>query len=108
MYFLGWGNVTRDPDYGKFELISTSTMGAAGNRSFYSNPEVDKLLEEGRTELDPEKRKAIYKEIQEIIRRDIPMYMIVYPLQNVVTQKNIKNFKLDPANSHKIYGVSKE
>ena len=108
MYLLGWGTVTRDPDYGMYELISTATMGAAGNRSFYSNPTVDKLLEEGRTELDPEKRKAIYKEIQEIIRKDIPMYMIIYPLQNVVTQKNIKNFKLDPANSHKIYGVTKE
>jgi len=108
MYLLGWGTVTRDPDYGMYELISTSTMGAAGNRSFYSNPTVDKLLEEGKTELDPEKRKAIYKEIQEIIRKDIPMYMIIYPLQNVVTQKNIKNFKLDPANAHRIYGVTKE
>ena len=108
MYLLGWGTVTRDPDYGMYELISTATMGAAGNRSFYSNPTVDKLLEEGRTELDPEKRKAIYKEIQEIIRKDIPMYMIIYPLQNVVTQKNIKNFKLDSAQSHKIYGVIKE
>ena len=108
MFLLGWGTVTRDPDYGIYELVSTSTMGSAGNRSFYSNPTVDKLLEEGRTELDPEKRKAIYKEIQEIIRKDIPMYMIIYPLQNVVTQKNIKNFKLDPANSHKIYGVTKE
>jgi len=103
-----WGAFLGDPDYGMYELISTATMGAAGNRSFYSNPTVDKLLEEGRTELDPEKRKAIYKEIQEIIRKDIPMYMIIYPLQNVVTQKNIKNFKLDPANSHKIYGVTKE
>lgn len=108
MYLLGWGNVTRDPDYGMFELISTSTMGAAGNRSFYSNPEVDKLLEAGKTELDPEKRKEIYKQIQEIVRKDLPMYMIVYPLQNVVTQKNIKNFKLDPAQGHKIYGVTKE
>ena len=108
MFLLGWGTVTRDPDYGMYELISSSTMGAAGNRSFYSNPTVDKLLEEGKTELDPEKRKAIYKEIQEIIRKDIPMYMIIYPLQNVVTQKNIKNFKLDPANAHRIYGVTKE
>ena len=108
MFLLGWGTVTRDPDYGIYELVSTSTMGSAGNRSFYSNPTVDKLLEEGRTELDPEKRKAIYKEIQEIIRKDIPMYMIIYPLQNVVTQKNIKNFKLDPANAHRIYGVTKE
>ena len=108
MFLLGWGTVTRDPDYGIYELVSTTTMGSAGNRSFYSNPTVDKLLEEGRTELDPEKRKAIYKEIQEIIRKDIPMYMIIYPLQNVVTQKNIKNFKLDPANAHRIYGVTKE
>ena len=106
MYLLGWGTVTRDPDYGMFELISTSTMGAAGNRSFYSNPEVDKLLEAGKTELDPEKRKEIYKQIQEIIRKDLPMYMIVYPLNNVVTKKDIKNFKLDPANAHRLYGVS--
>ena len=90
MYLLGWGTVTRDPDYGMFELVSSSTMGAAGNRSFYSNPEVDRLLEAGKTELDPEKRKDIYKQIQEIIRRDIPMYMIVYPLQNVVTKKMLK------------------
>ena len=62
-------------------------MGSAGNRSFYSNPTVDKLLEEGRTELDPEKRKAIYKEIQEIIRKDIPMYMIIYPLQKCCNSK---------------------
>ena len=108
MYLLGWGTVTRDPDYGMYELISTSTMGAAGNRSFYSNPTVDKLLEEGKTELDPEKRKAIYKEIQEIIRKDIPMYMILYPTQAVATQKNIKGFKLGTMNSYEIYEVSIE
>ncbi len=68
--------------------------------------EVDKLLEAGKTELDPEKRKEIYKQIQEIVRKDLPMYMIVYPLNNVVTKKDIKNFKLDPANSHRLYGVS--
>ena len=91
-----------------FELISSSTMGAAGNRSFYSNPEVDKLLEAGKTELDPEKRKDIYKQIQEIVRRDIPMYMIVYPLQNVITKKDVKNFKLDAAQTYRLYGVSIE
>ena len=107
MYLLGWGTVTRDPDYGMFELTSSTTMGAAGNRSFYSNAEVDKLLEAGKTELDPEKRKDIYKKIQEIIRKDLPMYIVVYPLQNVVTKKEVKNFKLDAAQAHRIYGVTK-
>ena len=106
MFILGWVNTARDPDM--YELVSTSTMGAAGNRSFYSDPEMDKMLAAGKIELDPEKRKEIYKEIQIKIRKDIPMYMIAYPLQNVVTQKNIKNFKLDPAQEHTIFGVVKE
>ena len=106
MYILGWVNTARDPDM--YELVSSSTMGAAGNRAFYSDPEMDKMLAAGKVELDPEKRKEIYKEIQIKIRKDIPMYMIAYPLQNVVTQKNIKNFKLDPAQEHIIFGVVKE
>ena len=108
MFLLGWGTVTRDPDYGMYELLSTKTMGAAGNRAFYSNPEVDKLLAAGKTEMDPEKRKEIYAEIQKIVRKDLPMYMLVYPSQNVVTKKEVKNFKLDPVQAHRLYGVSIE
>jgi len=36
------------------------------------------------------------------------MYMIVYPLQNVVTKKDVKNFKLDAAQTYRLYGVSIE
>ena len=108
MYLLGWTTVTRDPDYGIAELTSTETQGNAGNRSFYSNPELDKLLKAGKVEMDPEKRKEIYKKAQEIIRHDIPMYMILYPTQAVATQKNIKGFKLGTMNSYEIYEVSIE
>ena len=108
MYLLGWTTVTRDPDYGIAELTSTETQGNAGNRSFYSNPKLDKLLKAGKIEMDPEKRRAIYKEAQEIIRKDIPMYMILYPTQAVATQKNIKGFKLGTMNSYEIYEVSIE
>ena len=108
MYLLGWTTVTRDPDYGIAELTSTETQGNAGNRSFYSNPELDKLLKAGKVEMDPEKRKEIYKQAQEIIRYDIPMYMILYPTQAVATQKNIKGFKLGTMNSYEIYEVSIE
>lgn len=61
MYLLGWGIVIRDFDYGMFELISFFIMGVVGNRFFYFNLEVDKLLEVGKIELDFEKRKDIYK-----------------------------------------------
>ena len=58
--------------------------------------------------MDPEKRKEIYAEIQKIVRKDLPMYMLVYPSQNVVTKKEVKNFKLDPVQAHRLYGVSIE
>ena len=48
------------------------------------------------------------KKAQEIIRKDIPMYMILYPTQAVATQKNIKGFKLGTMNSYEIYEVSIE
>lgn len=106
MFILGWGTVTRDPDYGISALVSTATQGGAGNRSFYSNPRVDELLVAGRAELDVEKRKAIYKEVQEIIRKDLPMYMVAYPTYNVVTKKDIKNFNFELSTAHRLYGIS--
>ncbi|MCI5725478.1 MULTISPECIES: glutathione ABC transporter substrate-binding protein [Fusobacterium] len=108
MFILGWGTVTRDPDYGISALVSTETQGGAGNRSFYSNPKVDELLKAGRAELDIEKRKAIYKEVQEIIRKDLPMYMVSYPTYNVVTKKDVKNFKFELSTAHRLYGIKIE
>jgi len=46
------------------------TDGAAARRVGYSNPEVDKLLDEGIAELDEEARLAIYVKIQEILQDD--------------------------------------
>ncbi len=60
MFMLGWGCVTLDADYGLFPLFHTSEWSPKSNRSFYSNPTVDRLLELGRVTPDPEARKAIY------------------------------------------------
>ena len=41
MFILGWTTVTGDADYGLYALFHSKNQGAAGNRSFYDNPEVD-------------------------------------------------------------------
>jgi ABC-type transport system substrate-binding protein len=38
--------------------------------SRYSNPEVDTLHDQCETELDPEKRKALYQQVQQIVMQD--------------------------------------
>ena len=52
--------------------------GADWNESFWSNEKFDKLLKEGRAELDPAKRREIYRDMQLILRDEggsvIPMF----------------------------------
>jgi peptide/nickel transport system substrate-binding protein len=45
--------------------------GSGSNTSQYSNPKVDKLLEEGASTFSVEKRKQIYNEVQQLLREDL-------------------------------------
>jgi peptide/nickel transport system substrate-binding protein len=47
--------------------------GGAVNTSFYSNPEVDKLLDEGSSITDQEARAEKYWEVQRILAQDLPI-----------------------------------
>ena len=48
-------------------LFDTSFVHSNFNWSCYSNPEVDKLISQGRTEFDPAKRRAIYLRMEKIL-----------------------------------------
>lgn len=60
--------------------------GSGSNNAQYSNPEVDRLLEEGARTFDVEKRKEIYREIQAIIREDLP-FLPLFRYTNVFGRK---------------------
>ena len=66
--FGGWGTGT-DPD----TSINLWKTEAARNYVNYSNPEVDKLFEEGRREFDKEKRAKIYGKIHELLYDDLSL-----------------------------------
>jgi peptide/nickel transport system substrate-binding protein len=46
------------------------------NTQRYSNPKVDSLLEAAATELDPEKRKALYLEFQKLVVDEVPIFFV--------------------------------
>jgi peptide/nickel transport system substrate-binding protein len=54
---------------------------------------VDRLLEEGRRTLDPQKRRKIYREFVEIIHQEVPvLYYLISP--NVFAYRsNFKGFE---------------
>lgn len=68
---LGW-SLSLDPDqYGIWH--SSQTKPGQFNFINYSNPRVDKLLEQGRLELNPAKRMKIYHEFSRILLEDSPI-----------------------------------
>jgi ABC-type transport system substrate-binding protein len=52
----------------------------AGNLAFYSNPDVDRLLNEARQTADFETRKEKYFEVQEITAEEVPYLTTLYDL----------------------------
>ena len=65
MYELGWNQPSADADG-----VITSLFTSKAPLSCYSNPEVDALADQARGELDPVKRKALYKRISTILNED--------------------------------------
>ncbi|MTI14041.1 glutathione ABC transporter substrate-binding protein [Sansalvadorimonas verongulae] len=104
-FMFGWVTVTGDADYGLYALFHSDTHGGAGNRSFYSNPHVDKLLELGRTSTDSEQRLAAYSELQALLQEEVPTVSLYSQFHNVGMKDNIGGFQLAPAGHHKLKGV---
>lgn len=79
LFVLGWTTVTGDADYGLYALFHSSMHGMPGNRSFYTNPKVDELLDKARTSTNQDERNAAYKEISEILVEEAPAVYLQHP-----------------------------
>jgi ABC-type transport system substrate-binding protein len=63
------------------------------NLSNYKNTKVDKLLEKARQEKDPQKRKNIYQDIQELLLGDLPAIFLYNPDYIYLVSEKIKGVK---------------
>jgi peptide/nickel transport system substrate-binding protein len=89
------------PDYGDpYQFMNywfeTSRYGLAGNRSFYTNPEVDKMLLEAGSISDLKRRSDIYKKAQKIVV-DEASYVFLYQRKyHVAMRSGVKGFVYNP------------
>ena len=95
MFILSWFTVTGDADYGLFDTYHVSGLGS-GNRTFWSSPELDRLLEEGRTNADPARRLEIYREAQQIIHYNSPRIYLHHAEELHATVPGLQNVILHP------------
>ena len=69
-----------DPHFFLFEMLHSDRAVLGGNNmAWYSNPEYDALVDQQASELDQSRRQELVWEIQEMIARDRPSYVLVFP-----------------------------
>lgn len=71
LFLIGWGNAPLDADFILYPLLRTD-----GLLSYYSNPELDALLDTGHTTLDESVRAAAYADALTIIQAEAPMIFL--------------------------------
>jgi peptide/nickel transport system substrate-binding protein len=81
--FLAVFDIPKDPD--QYALWHSNQD--ATNLSNYSNPRIDKLLEDGRTQIDTEVRKKIYLDFQRFLMEDIPAVFLYHPILYTISRK---------------------
>ncbi len=100
-YMIGWSGRV-DVDGNTYQFLHT---GQGNNASHYSNPTVDKLLDEGRATTDLTKRKAIYNQLWLELRRDLPLTYL-YNLRNIVAMSaKLNGFRAIPDGMIRIQGM---
>ena len=88
---LGW-SLALTPDAYPLWHSSSSKLGGF-NLVSYSNPEVDKLIEQGINTINRDELGIIYKEIFKKISDDLPYLFLYIPDSITVVNKNIKNIE---------------
>ena len=108
MFILGLSNPVGDADYFLSQLFHSSNHGNSGNRTFYTNEEVDKLLEEARQEIDETKRQELYDEVQELLVEDAPMMYVHHQAYLSGVSNSVKNYWIDASGYYKLHDIEIE
>jgi peptide/nickel transport system substrate-binding protein len=94
----GWSPPDGDADFGMYLVVHGQYKGAGCcNFSQFQNPEVDALLDQGRSEPDATKRVATYRKVQEIVTEEAAV--LFSHVQSVFTgvNKRVRDFAILPS-----------
>lgn len=93
MFSLAW--IADYPDPENFlDLLFRS--GSGENHMNYSNPEVDRLLDQAATETDEAERWALYQQIEQLILADAPVIPITHDVDYTLVKPYVQGLTVTP------------
>ena len=89
------------PDYADADMFTwfwfySQNWGLAGNRSWYKNVVMDKLVTQSRIEVDPDKRLALFQGIQWIAVGDAVYLYLLQTDYQIVMRDWVKGYVYNP------------
>jgi peptide/nickel transport system substrate-binding protein len=100
-YSLRWvGYSNQDPDIFEDAFHSASFPPKRDNRGYYSNPEVDRLIDEARRTTSQQQRKQLYAQVQKILADDLPYINLWYFDNVVVHSRRVRNLHVGAAGNY--------
>jgi len=82
-------------------LSTASQESGAGNNGWkgytYSNPQVDMLINQGRSTFDPAQRATTYQSLCKVLADDMPWNIMWQTTRYWIVSNKVKNFQLTPA-----------
>ena len=95
LFIMSW-TPAEDTHYEFYQPFHSDGKGNGPNFNDYGNPALDALIDAGAREFDDAKRRAIYKEAQELVNKELPWMYICYGETVVGMKKNVTGFEIAP------------
>ncbi len=97
MYTLQWsGGAVSDPDILRQVFHSTQAPPYGFNRGFFSNAQIDALLDRASVETDAPRRLQLYGEVQQILADQVACISLWTKTNFVVSQRSVRGIHLSP------------
>lgn len=100
IYSLRWIGGNEQPDIFSYVFSTANFSPKGANRSHYSNPQLDALLNDAAESPDTVRRRADYVEVQQILARDLPSINLWYRDTIVVHQRRLQHVVPLPSGSY--------
>lgn len=97
MAAMAW--MVNDPDTLPYLTLRSDAHPAEGglNAGYFSDPDLDAALEEGRRAIDPDARARWYRKADQIIGERHPWLIVASEKQHVVTGADVQGIEIHPA-----------
>lgn len=99
MYSLRWIGGNEQPDIFSYAFSSARFPPKGANRSHYSNPRVDALLDDATASTEMSHRRVDYAEVQKTLANDLPAFNLWYKDTVVVHNRRLAGVVPSPSGS---------